>query len=192
MKNVRLRIPIATIAIAALALYLFGKWQATQGGEDARIIQSSRNALAAGKAYRARQAQLAAAAATHAASARTWQLKAQASAPAAAQLDRALEEAKTSADSNVVLTHQVAFYQGQALAWSTAYGELQLARAADSTRADRAEARIALLEQNLAATLTVADCRLLGVKFLPRCPSRNVAFVLGAGVTAIAFVATRH
>ncbi len=75
---------------------------------------------------------------------------------------------------------------------TAAAGAFRLQAFADSTRADQAEARAALLEQNLTATLTVADCRMLGVKFLPRCPGRTASFLLGAGAAALALVATRH
>jgi hypothetical protein len=192
MTNVRLRVPILAIAVAAVALYAFGKWQASQGAESGAIIRSAEQALAVGKAYRARQAQLVAVARAQADSAAAWKRRAQARDPRIAQLDTALAQATTVRDSNVVLGQQNLELRGQVAEWEAAFGRLDLARLADSTRADRAEARVALLEQNLATTLTVADCHLAGLKFLPRCPSRLVSAALGAGVTAVAFVATRH
>lgn len=192
MKNVRVRVPLTTLAIAALALYVFGKWSQSQGAESGAIIQSSRNALAAGKAYRAQVATLAALAQAAAQSGRTWRAKAEAAAPAARQLEATLAEAATVRDSNVALVHQVGFYQGQARFWEESSHAFERAARADSTRAVAAEDRAADLERHVAAVLTVADCRVLGVTFLPRCPSRNVAFVLGAGVTVVAFVVTRR
>jgi hypothetical protein len=192
MSNVRLRVPILTIAAAAVALYAFGMCQARSGREDAAIIRSAEQALAVGKAYRARQAQLGAIARAQADSAAAWKRRAQARDPRIAQLDTALAQATTARDSNVVLGQQNLELRGQVADWQVAFGRLDLARLADSTRADRAEARVALLEQHLAATLTVADCRMLGLRFLPRCPSRLVSAALGAGATAVAFVATRH
>lgn len=192
MKNVRLRVPLVTLALAALALYVFGKWTATQGLEDQGIIRAAEHALHAGNAHRARQAQLAAIAQANVDTARQWKAKAIARAPLGPKLERALTEAKTTSDSNTVLVHQVAFYQAQAFFWESSSRGFERAWLADSTRADAAEARVAELERHLASVLTVADCHLLGVGFLPRCPGRTTAFVLGAGLTAFTFAATRH
>jgi hypothetical protein len=192
MTNVRLRVPLVAIVLAALALYVFGKWTATQGLEDQGIIRAAEHAIATGKAWRARSARLAAIARASADSARRWKAKAIVAAPVAAQLDTALAQAQTMRDSNTVLTHQTAFYQGQAQLWEASARGFERAWLADSTRADDAEARVAELERHLASVLTVADCRVLNLRFMPRCPGRTTAFFLGAGVTAVAFVATRR
>ena len=190
MKNVRLRVPLVAIVLAALALYVFGKWQASQGVEDQGIINAAEHALAAGNAWRARSAQLAATARANADTARQWKAKAIARAPLAAQLDTALAVATTVRDSNTVLVHQVGFYQGQAMFWEASSRNFERAWLADSARADGAEARVAELERHLASVLTVADCHIAGLKFMPRCPGRIASFVFGAGVTAVAFVAS--
>jgi len=192
VKQVRLRVPLVGLLLAALALFVFGKWRATQGLEDQGIIHAAENALHAGNAQRARNAQLAAAAHASADSARAWKAKAIARAPLAAQLDTALTQAQTVRDSNVVLGQQTAFFRGQALFWEASARHFEQAWRTDSTRADGAEARIAELERHLASVLTVADCHVLGAKWLPRCPGRTTAFVLGAAGTAAAFVATRR
>jgi len=192
VKNVRLRVPVLTVALAAIALYLFGKWTARQGLEDQGIIRAAEQALATGNAWRARNAKLAAIARANADSARSWKGKAIAAAPEGAQLAGALAAAATIRDSNAVLTHQAAFYQQQAFFWENSSRGFERAWLADSTRAASAEARAVELERHLASVLTVADCHILGAKFLPRCPGRTTAFVVGAGVTALAFVATRR
>jgi len=191
VTQVRLRVPLVAIVLAALALYIFGKWTATQGIEDQGIIRGAEHALATGKAWRARQAKLAAIAQANVDTARQWKAKAIARAPLAAQLDTALTVVKTARDSNVVLLEHTAVLREQVLFWEASARGFEQAWLADSTRADGAEARVAELERHLASVLTVADCRMLGVRFLPRCPSRMVSAALGAGVTAVAFVATR-
>lgn len=73
-----------------------------------------------------------------------------------------------------------------------ALANLAVKARADSMRAENAEARITDLERNLAATLTVADCHLLGAHFLPRCPSRTAMFVIGVAGGAITYAAVHH
>lgn len=192
MTPVRLRVPLVTIVAAAVALYVFAQWTERQGLEDQGIIRGAEQALATGQAWRARQAKLTAIARAAVQTGRGWKAKAEAAAPAAARLAATLTLATTARDSNVVLVHQVAFYQSQAVAWEASSRGFERAWLADSTRAGAADARIAELEQHLAQMLTVADCRMLGVRFLPRCPSRTTSAVLGAAGTAIVFVATRH
>ena len=192
MTNVRLRVPILTIAVAAVALYAFGTCQARQGGEDAAIIRSAAQALAVGKAYRARQAQLHTAAQRAGARATSALAAAGAKDTTVARLQLELKADTAARDSVRTLVVTVTTVIAQRDSAVVAARAFFLKAFADSTRADRAEARVQTLEANLAATLTVADCRILGVKFLPRCPSRNVSFVVGAGLTAVAFVATRH
>lgn len=192
MTQVRLRVPLVAIVVAAIALYVFAQWTERQGLEDQGIIRGAEHALATGQAWRARQAKLAAIARAAVQTGRGWKAKAEAAAPAAAQLAATLTLATTARDSNGVLVHQVEFYRGQSLAWEESSHAFERAWLADSTRAGSAEARVTDLEQHLAQVLTVADCRLLGVKFLPRCPGRTTAFVLGAGAAALAIVATRR
>ena len=191
MKNVRLRVPILSLAAAAVLLWAFAQWTASQGLEDQGIIRAAEHALHAGNAHRARQAQLAAAARVSADSARQWKAKAAARAPLVAQLDTALTEATTVRDSNTVLLQQNGELRGQVAEWQASSRGFEQAWLTDSTRADGAEARVAELERHLASVLTVADCHILGAKWLPRCPSRTVSAALGAGVTALAFAATR-
>lgn len=192
MKNVRLRVPIVGLALGALLLYALAQFTARQDVESQDIIQAAEHAIAAGKAWRARQAKLAAIAQAATQSGRTWRAKAEAAASAAVQLEAVLAQATTAPESIGVLVHQVEFYRGQALAWAESSHAFERAWLADSTRADLAEGRVATLEQHLAHVLTVADCHILGAKFLPRCPSRTVSAALGAGAAVVVVVATRH
>lgn len=68
---------------------------------------------------------------------------------------------------------------------------LQMALSAERQRADLAENRARDLEMQLRNVLQVADCRLLGIGFLPRCPSRNASLLLGVGVGATAVLLSR-
>ena len=168
-------------ALAALLLYGFGQWSARQGVENGAIITMARDALAAGKAHRVRQFQLSALARANADSAVLWHRRAMARTPVLARLDSALSVAHTTADSNGVLVQENTELRAQVGDLTVAYARLDLARRADSTRADQADRRVALLETQLASVLTVADCHMLGLGFLPKCPSRTVSAVLGAG-----------
>jgi len=167
MTNVRLRVPLVTIAIGAIALYVFAQWTARQGAEDQRIIQAAEHALASGKAYRGRIAKLAAASRAHADTARTRQV-----------LIPIVTPAMTTTE-----------IRGVAIDWQRVARQWELAFRAESTRAVVAEGRVAELERHLAQVLTVADCRMLGIEFLPRCPGRTTAFVLGAGAASVVLLA---
>ena len=192
MKNVRLRVPIVSLVLAALALYVFSRWQARQGSEDATIIRSAEQALAVGKAYRVHQAQLRTAAQRAGARATSALAAAGAKDTTVARLQLELKADTAARDSVRTLVVTVTTVVAQRDSARGAARAFFLKAVADSTRADRAEARVQTLEANLAATLTVADCRMLGLRFLPRCPGRLVSAALGAGLTAVAFVATRH
>lgn len=192
MTQVRLRVPLATIVLGVLALYVFAQRQQSQGAESGSVFDAAAHELHMHKAWEARSAKLAAIAQAAAQNGRRWKAKAEVAAPAAAQLDATLAAATTMRDSNGVLVHQVEFYRGQSLAWEESSHAFERAWLADSTRAGAAEARVTELEQHLAQVLTVADCHILGAKFLPRCPGRTTAFVVGAAGTAVAFIATRH
>ncbi len=180
------------IALAVVLVYLFGHWQAQAGIERSDIIRGSQQALAIGKSHRRHQAALRLAAQRMADSAAFYRQRSASRGVLIRQLDTALTAAITVRDSLPVLMRQRAVLRERILDDSAAYGRLLLARAGDSTRADLAEARVATLEAHLAATLTVADCHIGGMKWLPRCPSRTMSFLLGAGTASLALVLTHH
>ncbi len=163
------------IAAAAIFLYVFAQWQQRAATEDQGVIQSAQTALALGHSFRVRNAALAERAKTALAAsvAKNQVIHA---------LRGALQHALTPQDTiriQVILVDSLTAQRDS----------LTLAEAFQRTRAERAEARVSLLELNLQATLTVADCRLLGVRWLPRCPSRNLSALLGLGTGAIAALA---
>jgi hypothetical protein len=165
-----------------LLIYWFGRWQSAQGRESGTIIANARQALASGKAYRARQVALQQIAISNMNLAREAQRGYQVRGALIVKLDTALSRATTMAESLSTVQQQNVQLRGQVSDLLVANLRLERARLADSTRADHAEIRVAELERHLAATLTVADCHIAGVAFLPRCPSRTVSAVLGIGL----------
>lgn len=161
--KVRLPALIFLVAATAALLYLFGKWQAGQGIEDRNIIEAAERSLAAGKAWRARRAKLVAIARAHVDTARQLQITI----------------------PPITLEMGPVQLRGIAHDWQAVAVQWELADRADSTRADDAERRVADLELRLHDVLRVADCHILGAKFLPRCPSRTVSFLVGAGTGVV-------
>lgn len=180
------------VAVAAVALYLFGRWQSAQGRESGAIITQARQSLASGKAYRARQFALQQIARSNMALAREAQRVASIRGALIAKLDTALDRASTVRDSMPIVLRQVVELRGQVSDLLFANLKLERARFGDSTRADEAEGRVAELERNTASLLTVGDCHIAGVRFLPRCPSRTVSLVVGLGIGAVGVLAIHH
>jgi len=169
-----------------------GKWTGRQGFEDQGIIHAAAVALAQGKAYRAHLLILQAAA-----------QRAQGRATVAIAADRAKDSEirrlqtvlsldSTARDSVGTYRQLVDTITSQRDSARSAIAALYFRITADSTRAATAELRVAQLEANLRATLTVADCHLLGAGWLPRCPSRTAMFFLGAGTGAVVALALHH
>lgn len=178
------------IALAAIALYWFGKWSERQGLEHSDVIHRADSALAAGKAFRATQAQFRAAA-HHATSRGTVAIAtATAADTTVARLKQELAAALTVRDSVTKLLAEVVVLTAQRDSAYAAAVAFRRASIADSMRADFAVARVADLEANLAATLRVADCHILGARFLPRCPSRTASLAIGAGAGALTILLT--
>jgi hypothetical protein len=75
--------------------------------------------------------------------------------------------------------------------WAQAFAALTVKDVADSIRADRAEAAVDSAEARMRAVVKVADCRMLGIGFLPRCPSRTLSLVLGIAGGATAALVVR-
>ncbi len=103
-----------------------------------------------------------------------------------------LVHAKTAADSNPILIRLVSAARAEASSWHDAFLALGRAKAASDSALAQADALLARGQAVTAAVTKVADCHLLGLGFLPRCPSRNASFVLGLGVGAIAVLAVHR
>jgi len=79
----------------------------------------------------------------------------------------------------------------KAFAWRNAAESCERALLACSERALLAEARVSELEPLLTRGLKIVDCHILGLGFLPRCPSRTVTFVVGVGLGVTGALVTR-
>ena len=167
-ERMKWRVPLYLI-LAAVFLYWFGKWQQASGQERGNAIAQAKQALASGKAYRKRIAKLTTVSRVHSDTARRQQA--------------ALIGAPLLIMTPLELRGQVAAWQAVARHW-------ELAFRAESATAAYANGRIADLETSTSNLLTVADCHIAGLGFLPRCPSRTVSFVIGLGAGAVAVLAT--
>lgn len=153
--KLRLRVPLVAIALGALFLYFLGKWSEQQGHERAEVIARAEVSLRLHDAFVRQQAKYRTVSRAHATSARI-------------EMGRIVLVAPLDLRVRLQAVEQD---------WEAAFR-------AESLRADNAEARVADLERNLRATVAIAECRMLGLRFLPRCPSRTVSAVLGLGVGA--------
>lgn len=166
---------VGYLGAALVVLYVFAQWQQRTATEDQAVIQRAEQALAMGRSFRVRQAALAGRAKQALAASVAKERVIQA-------LRGQLQQARTPQDTiriQVVLVDSLTAQRDS----------LSLAEALQRARAERAEARVTLLEMNLQATLTVADCHIGGLSWLPRCPSRNLSALLGLGTGAILVLA---
>ena len=183
---------LAIGVVVAILLYFLGHADGAAAAEDAQVFQNAALVLHAGKAYRARQALFERTAQALRDSARSQGTTARIRGTLVAKLDSALSQSTTQAESLSVVLVQRDTLKAQVTLWQAIAHRWELADRADSTRAALAEARNTILERNLSATLGVAECHLLSVHWLPKCPSRTAMYVLGIGTGAIAVLATRH
>lgn len=158
------------LLFGAIAVWAVARWDGGNATEDERIIVHARQALTTGKAYRARQDSLQRVAAQRVQTVRARDR-------VIAQLDAQLAHVPTPRDSVRVLLMKVDTLTAQRDSLLSALILL-------GVRADSSESRVAALEHHLRGTLSVAECHVLGVQWLPRCPSRTASFLLGAGLTA--------
>jgi len=178
--------------LGGLALLGFLKYESAQGAESGLIIASARQALESGNAYRSHLGALQRAGQALRDSARSQTNVARLRGLLVAKLDTALSQAVTQRDSlRIVLVQRDTLKAQLTLAQATAHA-WEMADRADSMGKAVAEARVADLERNLTATLGVAECRLLGLHFLPRCPSRTAVGLLGLGTGALAVLVLKH
>ena len=191
IPGVKWRMP-GYLILAALFLYGFGKWQGRQGQESAQIIRSAHQALQSGNAYRIRQARLATLAQAQADTALRYRRQSQIRAGLITQLDTTLSRASTAADSLGIYRQQTVVLREQVIGLTIEATRFEVAWRIVTSQRDSAEARIAVLERNLSATLTIADCHIAGVKFFPRCPSRLASGLIGIGTGALAILVLKH
>lgn len=177
---------VVVILGAALLAVLFSPDQS----EDADAIERASFALAQGKAYRTRLAKVQAVADRALARATVAIASDRAKDGAIRSLTVQLAQDSTARDSVVTLLAVRDTLTSQRDSARAAYSALLLRATADSTMLFLSRQRVDSLEIHLAKMLTIADCRMLGVRFLPRCPSRTTSAVVGLGVGAAVTFAT--
>jgi hypothetical protein len=186
------RIPAITLVVGLLIIFGLSRYWVKASLESAGVIGASRATLRLRKPFHAQMRALQAVSQRYADSARILRQVAEAKGGLIRSLDTALTRAGTMRDSLLVVVNQREAFQSQAAVCCQLAHQWELAFRADSTRADRAEARVTDLEGHLANTLTIADCHLLGAKWLPRCMSRTASALLGAGIASAALILTHH
>lgn len=102
--------------------------------------------------------------------------------------DAKLVHAKTAADSVPILVGQRDAARAEAASWHDAFLEFGRAKAVADSALAHADSIIARGRAITAAVTKVADCRILGVKFFPRCLSRMHSFEAGALVATVLIV----
>ena len=178
----RWQVPITALLIAGAILFLIGKWSGKAGAEDAGIIQSAQTALSLGKALRLHLEKFRIVSQAQADSARKWKQVAVVRGAVITAQDTALSRSTTERDSLRIVLIQRDTLKAQVTLWEAIAHRWELADRADSSRAALSEARNTILEANLRATLTVGDCHIGGLSWLPRCPSRTTSALLGLTV----------
>jgi hypothetical protein len=189
---VNIRLPFGTLLVGGLLLALLFWWSGRQGAESGAVIHAAHQALASGKAYRSRQAKLQAVAQRALNRAVVAIASDRAKDASLRELQTRLAGVATDSERVVALRQIVDTVSAQRDSARSALGYLLVRLVADSTRAFHAENRVAELERHLAAVLRVADCRILGISWAPRCPSRTVSAVVGATLGATAVLAARR
>jgi hypothetical protein len=144
----------ALLGLVAIAWLALASWDRLVSRDDVRFVEEAQAALATGNAYRSHLAKLKTIQTTRTVVMTRWRTIADTATSDSVELD--------------ARTHEAA--------------ECQVALLACSERALIAEARVAELEPLLTRGLKIVDCRILGLRFAPRCPSRVVTFVVGVGL----------
>lgn len=138
--------------VAGVGFYLLHQWGTLVGHDDVRFVDEANAAIALHAGYAKQIDRLKRSEAGHTTAARHWRAVADTASTEAAKTD----------------------------AWKGVSEECETALRACSERALLAEARVRALEPLLQRGIAIADCRLLGMGFLPRCPSRTASFLGGA------------
>jgi hypothetical protein len=189
MKRAALLV-MAGAAAVLLALWLLARWEARLAADDQATIAAAQQWLKAGAARRTERAGLLAQAQTSARRAAALEREARSHAAGDSLLNAGLDRATTAVDSLPIVLAQRDSARAAVASWAQAFAALTVARLADSTRADRAEAALAEGERHLTGVVGIADCRWFGLGFMPRCLSRAASLVvggvLGAGAAIVA------
>ena len=177
--------------MVGLALGLALLFGARTPSEDRVAIKRAELALAQGKAYRSQLTKIKAVADRALARATVAIAADHAKDGAIRSLTVQLAQDSSARDSVQTLLAVRDTLTVQRDSARAAVASLLLLRTADSIMVAISRQRVDSLERHLANVLTIADCRMLGVKFLPRCPSRTTATIAGIGIGAFAVVVAR-
>ncbi len=108
------------------------------------------------------------------------------------QLDQQLAQARDTAALVVALKGIVLVQDRVINSLKRENMALYAALAISQAQADSAAARVAQLERASAQLLKSADCHIMGLGFLPRCPSRTTSLIIGAaGGAAVVLFANK-
>lgn len=176
----------AILAVGALLLvYWLGSCQGKSSAERTAAIEQAQAVLAAGEPYRDSIARLAQLASIAQDSIKDYKRRYAQRGALISQLDTALQRAAEARDSlqmGRVALHLVVQLRGQITTLQAENVQFVRMDSLHMAQARFAQQRIDSLEARLRGLLTVSDCHIAGLGFLPRCPSRTASFVLGAGV----------
>jgi Tfp pilus assembly protein PilE len=147
---------VTVALVAILAWVALGQWDKLVGRDDVRFIEDAQAALALHASYAKQLAKV-----------------------------KTIQVIQTQRFREFVLVADTASTDSaRATALRAAVGACSTALLACSERALLAEARVAELEPLLTRGLKIVDCRVMGLRFMPRCPSRTASFFVGAGLGA--------
>ena len=182
----------ALALLAGSLFYTFGRWSAHIDQAEQQAIQQAETFLHTAKATHQRLDSLRAAANQYAQDAQKAASRARGAFGALSDLSDSLTRTQTAADSLPIVVAQRDLAIAAAKSWGQAWNAEHFARLADSTRADFAEGRLVEAEQRIQALLEIRTCHLLGVGFLPKCPSRTTTLVVGLASGAAAVILIRR
>ena len=186
VKNVTA--PLGLLALGGLVLWLLASWTGRVAPKDAEAIQGAKLTLALSRPFHAQIARLQASQARHGASGmRLMAVVVQDT----ARTGRLLADVDSLRHENAALDTLLTGLVAQRDTALQAVAEFRLVVFAAQAEAKLAKDRVAALETQLRNVLQVAECRVLGIGFLPRCPSRTASLVLGAGIGVAAVVLVR-
>ncbi len=183
-------VSLGAVAIAMLVgLHLLATLSGPSSPEVADAIADAKTWVQVAKGWHGTRIALQAREDVHADSARAAADSAATHHAADVARDAELVHAQTAADSVPVLVAQRDAARAEAASWHDAFLELGRAKAVADSALAHADSIIARGRAITAAVTKVADCRILGVKFFPRCLSRMHSFEAGALIATVLIVA---